>query len=79
MMNRKTTKTKSDHPEIGNGNDGDGDGDSGDIDNNDDGADDDDGSTLQSLAVIAWASVNSARIPTWVVIIIMIINIMSMI
>ena len=75
MMNRKTTKTKSDHPEIGNGNDGDGD----DIDNNDDGADDDDGSTLQSLAVIAWASVNSARIPTWVVIIIMIINIMSII
>ena len=74
MMNRKTTKTKSDHPEIGNGNDG-----GGDIDNNDDGADDDDGSTLQSLAVIAWASVNSARIPTWVVIIIMIINIMSMI
>ena len=49
MMNRKTTKTKSDHPEIGNGNDGDGD----DDDNNDDGADDDDGSTLQSLAVIA--------------------------
>ena len=77
MINRKTTKTKSDHPEIGNGNDGDGD--SGDIDNNDDGADDDDGSTLQSLAVIAWASVNSARIPIWVVIIIMIINIMSII
>ena len=52
MINRKTTKTKSDHPEIGNGNDGDCDS-GGDIDNNDDGADDDDGSTLQSLAVIA--------------------------
>ena len=52
MINRKTTKTKSDHPEIGNGNDGDCDS-GGDIDNNDDGADDDDGSPLQSLAVIA--------------------------
>ena len=48
MIDRKTTKTKSDYPEIGNDNDG-----GGDIDNNDDGADDDDGSTLQSLAVIA--------------------------